>query len=136
MPDIMMTIGLYPFSVDTAAYQKLTRRVSWSWQSQPLIGQRDAMQYTGPGEEAISLEGVVFPHYSGGPAQLVALRAIGDTGLPQLMVAGTGIVMGKWVVLSVEEEQSVFFERGAPRKQTFKMELRRYHEGLEFASFL
>lgn len=136
MPDIMMVLGIFPFSIDTAAYQKLTRRKSWDWQTQPLIGQRDAQQYMGPGEEVISLEGVVYPHYAGGPVQLAALRAIGDSGLPQLMVSGAGVPMGKWIVLSVEEEQGPFFERGAPRKQTFKMELKRYQEGLSFVSFL
>lgn len=89
MADIMLMLGSYQFSIDTAAYQQLQRSTAYKWQGQDRVGQREALQYTGPGQDSVTLTGVVFPQYKGGTGQLNAMRALAATGQPQILVSGT-----------------------------------------------
>jgi hypothetical protein len=84
------------------------------------------MQYTGPGEDSISLSGDIYPAFAGGLHQLDSMRYYANQGLPLMMVDGNGYVFGRWVVQSVEETKEVFFADGVPRKQTFNMKITRY----------
>ena len=52
-----MRLGQFTFSVDTAAYQELSRTSEYRWASQDRIGQMPALQAVGPGSESINLDG-------------------------------------------------------------------------------
>ncbi|WP_275065393.1 phage tail protein, partial [Bartonella sp. ML69XJBT] len=43
---------------------------------------------------------------------------------------GQGRILGKFVILSVKEKQSVFHQNGSPKKQEFTINLREYGEEL------
>lgn len=129
MADVMMMLGTYRFSVSTAAYQQLQRSTAYKWQAQDRVGQREALQYTGPGTDTITLTGVVFPSYTGSTGQLNAMRALASTGLPQILVSGTGRVLGRWVIEKIDEQQGVFARAGVPMRQQFTMQLRKYDDG-------
>jgi phage protein U len=120
---VMMSLGDFRFSLDTAAYQSLDRSVSWRWQAIDRINARPAQQYIGPGEETISLDGTIYPSFRGGLGQIAAMQAEGDKGTPLLMVDGTGKVWGQYVITRLREGQSVFFSNGMPRKIDFTIEL-------------
>lgn len=122
---VMMKLGAYQFSISTAAYQELTRRTEWRWPTQDLYGVLPGVQFTGPGGDTITLNGVIYTEYRGGTGQLDAMRALGATGEPQLLVTGSGAMMGRWVVESVEEKQGTFAAAGMPRKQEFTLQLRK-----------
>lgn len=122
---VMMKLGAYQFSISTAAYQELTRRTEWRWPTQDLYGVLPGVQFTGPGGDTITLSGVIYAEYRGGLGQLDAMRALGASGAPQLLVTGSGTMMGRWVIESVEEKQSTFAAAGAPRKQEFTLQLRK-----------
>ncbi|WP_375654042.1 phage tail protein, partial [Bartonella sp. OD88NMGDW] len=49
---------------------------------------------------------------------------------PHILVTGQGKILGKFVILSVEEKQSVFHHNGTPKKQEFTIKLREYGEDL------
>lgn len=125
-----MRLGPLKFSIDGAAYQQLSRAVSYRWARQERIGANDAMQFTGLGPETISLTGVVFPLFRGGTGQLDAMRLAGSVGVPLPMIDGRGRVLGLFVIEEVSEEQTVFAIAGIPRKQTFSMRLSRYDGGI------
>lgn len=122
----MMRIGQFNFSVSTAAYQDFTREVNYRWQPQERFGQIPAQQFTGLGEENISLSGDIYPDYAGGLGQLDNMRLEAGLGLPLMLVDGQGYIWGKWVIKSIREQQTIFFADGAPRKQSFSMEITRY----------
>ncbi|WP_306168638.1 phage tail protein [Halomonas sp. MMSF_3323] len=127
--DVMMRLGPYVFSVSTAAYQALNRTTEYRWGAQERIGQREALQFVGPGKDVISLPGVIYPKYRGGFGQLNEMRSLAATGQPLLMVAGTGRLLGRWCIESITETQSVFLGAGLPRKQAFTLKLRKYDDG-------
>jgi phage protein U len=120
----------FVFGIKTAAYDRLQRMTSWNWPAQERAGRRPALQYTGPGEDSITLDGTVYTEKAG-LGQMDALRAMGDSGQPHIMVDQYGNVLGKWCVLSVKENQSSFFWDGAPRKQEFSVQLTAYGEDAE-----
>lgn len=130
MSRTMMRLGPYKFSVDTAAFQEVTRSMSMRWASQQRIGTNDALQMTGIGPETMELRGVVFPQFNAGSGQLNTMRAIASIGTPLPLITGTGRVLGLWVIESVSETQSVFAIKGAAKRQEFSMQLTRYDGGL------
>ena len=128
--DVMMQLGGYQFSVNTAAYQELRRNTDFKWSAQDLIGRLDALQFTGPGQDTITVQGAVFPHFKGGTGQLDAMRAEASKGKPLLLVDGRGRVHGLWIIERIEETQAVFAQAGVPLRQGFNMQLRKYGDGV------
>lgn len=127
-PGVMLQLGSFQFGVTTAAYQELKRTTEWRWPSQDQFGKLAAVQFVGPGNDSITLPGVIYPEWRGGLTQLDALRALGDTGEPQTMIDGRGKILGKWVIERVDEGQQVFAAAGVPRRQEFTLQLRRIHD--------
>lgn len=123
---VMMQLGAFQFGISTAAYQELSRKTSWRWAQQDVVGTRPALQFTGDGEDTISLQGTVFPEHRGGFYQVENLRTLGSLGQPQLLVSGYGELLGRWVIESVDERQAVFAAFGRPRKQEFTVQLKRF----------
>ena len=122
----MLQLGSFQFSVQSAAYQTLQRSTEYRWPAQDRFGKEPALQYVGPGAPTISLDGIVYPEWRGGLGQLDALRTLAAAGKPQTMVDGRGNILGRWVIESVNEKQSVFADAGVPRKQEFTINLRLY----------
>lgn len=46
---MMMSLGTFVFSLQTAAYQQLQRQMSWRHPASERVGARAARQYVGPG---------------------------------------------------------------------------------------
>ena len=128
MRETMMALGSYRFSLDSAAYQELRRSTAYRWQALARLQRLPAQQFLGPGSETLDLKGVIYPHYRGGFKQLDAMRAQAGKGEPLLLVDGLGFIWGQWVVLQVDETQSVLLTNGQPRKLEFQLRLARYGE--------
>jgi hypothetical protein len=128
MIKVMLRLGEYSFSLDTAAYERLERAVQYTWPSQPRIGQRPGRQFTGIGEESIDLPGVIYPQFRGTLNEMKTLRAMAEEGEPKLLVDGRGNVWGKYCIEEIKETQSVLFSDGVPREVRFQVKLARYGE--------
>ncbi|WP_083878552.1 phage tail protein [Acidocella sp. MX-AZ02] len=124
-----MILGSFLFSLNTAAFQELQRNTEYTWAAVPRFSQNDALQFTGPGQDMITLPGVVYPGFRGGGGQLNALRALAGQGKPQSLIDGMGNVYGRWVITGVAETQSIFAAFGQPKKQAFTVTLRWYDGG-------
>jgi len=132
MPDVMMALGPdYQFSIDTAAYDELRRRSGFRWAEMGRVSHHVSLQFIGIGIDDIELRGKLYPSYKGGLGQLDSLRNEAGRGKPLSLVSGYGAVFGKWCIFEIEEEQSVFAQRGAPRKIEFRLRLSRYGEDEE-----
>jgi len=124
-PTLLM-LGGFKFSLNTAVFQEVQRSTSWRWPAQERVGQYDALQFTGPGDDRVTLPGVVYPDFRGGVAQVESLRQIAAQGKPVRLISATGEMLGLWVVLSVDETASSFKPDGTPRKQEFNVTIRKY----------
>jgi len=126
---MMMALGMFIFSLPTLAYQELQRQTDWRHPSSSRVGTNPARQFAGRGDDAITLPGVVLPELAGTPISLDALRYMADTGKAWPLVEGTGRILGIWVIESITETRSLFFQDGAARRIEFSIKLTRIDDG-------
>lgn len=126
---MMMALGMFVFSLETLAYQELQRQTDWRHGSTSRIGTNPARQFLGPGDDSITLPGVLLPALAGSPLSLDALRMMADTGKAWPMVEGTGKILGLWVIESLSDNRTVFFKDGAARRIEFTLKLTRIDDG-------
>lgn len=121
--EIMMTLGSYRFGLSTAAYQEFKRTTEYRWASQAVLNRTPSMQFIGPGADSITLTGIIYTQFKGGLKQLDNMRAEAAKGEALLLTDGLGNIHGDWAIKRIEEKQSNFVVKGAPRKQGFSMVL-------------
>ncbi|PZW97311.1 hypothetical protein DFS28_105287 [Pseudomonas sp. 478] len=122
---MMLALGMFVFSLSTAAYQELQRQTDWRHASNSRIGAAPARQFVGRGEDAITLPGVILPELAGSPLSLDALRLMANTGKAWPVVEGSGRIYGLWVIESLSETKTFFFRDGTPRRIEFTLSLKR-----------
>ena len=127
---MMLALGPYRFSINTAAYQNLKHSSEYRWPATERIGKEPLLQATGKGSERIELEGVIYPYYKGGLEQMELMRLTAGNQEPFLLIDGNGAILGRWVITQIEESQSVFLANGNPRRIEFRLNLERYGEEL------
>jgi phage protein U len=127
-PQVMMTLGGFKFQLSSAVYQEFKRSTEYRWPKQDRFGRAPVRQYTGYGDDTITLSGVVYPGWNGGRQQVDALRDLAGQGEPLMMVAGDGTVMGRWVVDKVDEGQTIFGPAGAALRQEFTLNLSKFDD--------
>lgn len=122
---MLLALGMFVFSIDTLAFDDLSRRASWRHATSPRIGARDATQFTGPGEETISLPGSVFNEIADGRVSIDQLRAMANSGEAWSLVDGRGYVYGAFVITTIDDRAKAFFPDGTPRQIDFSIDLLR-----------
>ncbi len=122
----MLVLGVYRFSVTTAAYQKFTNNLTYLWPTQQRFGGEAKPQFTGIGERKRTLSGTIYPDYNGGLYQIDLMAAQAGLGIPLILVSGLGQVMGYWCITSISETASVFHKNGKAKKIEFDLELLYY----------
>jgi phage protein U len=121
-------LGGFKFSLNTAVFQQLQHSTSYRWPAQERIGQLDALQFTGPGEDRITLPGIVYPDFRGDANQIAQLRTLASGGRPLRLIAATGDILGLWVIESMDETQSAFKPDGTARRQEFTLTMRKFSD--------
>lgn len=128
---MMMGFGQFVFGLSTLAYQDLQRQSAWRHPSNSRVGTRPARQFLGPGDDTITLTGVVAPEFAGDVTSLDQLREMADAGLAWPLVSGTGEVLGAFVIESIHDTRAVFMVDGAARRIEFQLQLARVDEDNE-----
>jgi phage protein U len=124
---MLLSLGDFQFSVDTAAYGELALKAEYPWATVNRLQNTPQLQAVGKETRSISLQGVVYPSYrETGAEQIEDLRKAAAKMEPQPLVAGDGRSLGRWVVKSVSETDTVFFSDGTPQKQEFTLELEQF----------
>ncbi|MEN5032370.1 phage tail protein [Pseudomonas sp. Ps21-P2] len=126
---MMMALGMFIFSLETMVYQELQRQTEWRHGSTSRIGTNPARQFLGRGDDSITLPGVLLPALAGTPLSVDTLRYMADTGKAYPLVEGTGRILGIWVIESINETRTLFFQDGAARRIEFTIALKRIDDG-------
>lgn len=121
----MLALGPFAFGVATAGYHQLQRSMQFKHAAAVRVGQRDAYQKLGPGEEQITLTGVVAPGVTGTLASITRLEAMGRGGEPYVLVDGAGYVYGTYHIDSIQTTQRAHLADGTPRLVEFSLTLTR-----------
>lgn len=127
---MMAALGQFTFALNTLAFQELRRSSSWRHASNSRVGARPARQYVGPGDETISLSGLLVPEFLGDRRAIDRLRDMADKGAAYALVNGAGENFGAWVIESLEETGSVFVREGVARRVEFSISLTRVDDAL------
>lgn len=122
---MMMALGFFVFGLKTVPYQQLQRQTSWRHPSVSRIGKRPARQFLGPGDDTITLSGVLYPELTGGKLSLAMLEVMAEEGKAWPLIEGTGLFYGLFVIEEISRTDSVFFPDGAARKIEFSLKLTR-----------
>ncbi|MDE5192750.1 phage tail protein [Citrobacter freundii] len=85
---VMMMLGNFAFSIDTTAYNQLTREATWRWSEQERIGKQDLLQYTGKPGRTVRLEGQSHAFFRKGVDPVNDLFVLADQAKPQQLVSG------------------------------------------------
>ncbi|WP_197026528.1 phage tail protein [Hylemonella gracilis] len=115
---------MFVFSLPTLAFQQLEHQIAWRHANNERVGARAASQFLGPGEEAITLTGLVLPGF-GKRLALDSLRFMADTGAGYVLVDGLGRIYGRFVIVELRQTGTVFNQLGQPSRIEFSIALRR-----------
>lgn len=128
---MLLTLGLFVFSVQTAPFDSIKRKNAWRWPSNNRTGADQVYQYTGRDEETITLTGTLMPEYTGGLSNIDILRTMADRGEPYLLMAGSGDIYGYYIITDLDEDQSYLLDDGTAQKIDFNITLKRYASNLQ-----
>jgi len=127
---MMMIYGLLPFMRQTLPYTQLMHDSSWSWANNSRVGTRPAAQFTGKGNDKITLSGELRPELTGGPVKALAFQLLADEGRAWPLIGGDGTIYGMYVIESFKTTHSDFYADGSARVIAFTLSLLRVDESL------
>ncbi len=120
---MMMALGQFAFGLSTVAYQELKRQTAWRHPSNSRVGAPPARQSIGPGDDTITLTGLLMPELMGSPTAMSELREMGQSGEAWPLVDGAGFVYGVFAIESLHETGTLHIEEGLPRRTEFQLQL-------------
>lgn len=124
---------------ETPNFETIQRDAQFTWVSNDRLSRDPAMQFVGPGEENISIDGKMYPYHFGGLDTIARLRAAGRRGKPMDMVrfyplkepAGYAAeAIGTFAIKRVRTIESKIGSIGVAHKIDFTVELARYGDDL------
>lgn len=128
-----LALGTFVFQLRTLPLEQLQRSREFRHPTIDRVGARPASQYTGPGEDTVTLSGVMPIEFSGGMVPVDTLAAIANSGESRMLVTGYGEVLGAYVIVSIEETHRHLLGDGMPRVVDYTVKLRRVDDPVEFA---
>lgn len=121
----LMALGMFLFEIGTLPYDEMQRKADWQHARSARVGARDATQYTGPGDETVSLAGAVYAEIADGRVSLDELCTMADDGEALPLVDGSGTVYGNFVITSIDERHAFLMSDGRARRIDFGIDLLR-----------
>ncbi|WP_316207379.1 phage tail protein [Bradyrhizobium sp. SZCCHNR3118] len=120
---------------ETPNFETIQRDAQFTWVANDRLSRDPAMQFTGPGQESIAIDGKMYPYHFGGLDTLSRLRAAGRRGKPMDMVRfyplqnPSGYAaesIGTFVIMRVRTIEQKIGSIGIAHKIDFTVELTRY----------
>ena len=125
MIDQLLTYGMFVFGMNRLNYQELERRTSWKHGKGARYMARDAGQYLGPGDQTITINGMLVPEIAGTYGDIERLLEMGDTGDVYPLILGTGLILGEFRMLGLDDRWRHIIAGGLPRIVDFAVDLER-----------
>lgn len=126
---VPMALGPFMFHSLRFGYDGLRRDLSTRWADIATVGGLNRLQWTGGDDDTVSIEGVIFPEEFGGLGVLEGVRGAAQSGAVLPLITLAGNVYGLHVVEGVSEDQAFHDRLGRPRKDVFRLRLKRYAGG-------
>lgn len=130
MFSVQMILGFYPFMISTAAYEELSESVSFEWAETKRMGQYPAMHYVGQNATVRQLRGKLCPPFTGGRSSITKLQFLAEQATPMMLISGSGLVLGRWVIDTIEDTGRFHTSLGAPRLTEWNVKIKKYDDGV------
>lgn len=123
----LLALGSHIFEIAPLNFQEIERETAPKLPAIARFGARPGRQFTGLGEDPITISGLLFPEELGGRAELEAVRATQSSGQPVLMLGWAGssglaaTVYGMVVILSVSDSQTRISRSGIGRRLSYSI---------------
>lgn len=123
---MLLTLGQFVFSVDTMTFNEIQRSRSWSYGSNAIGQGRDQYQFTGVGEETVTIPFLIYQSHGFGDRQSIDdLSEMADSGKGFVLLDGSGYLHGVFVITAIDETRSHITSSGVARKIDGTMKLTR-----------
>ena len=125
----LLSLGPHIFEIAPLNFQEITRLTEAKWPTVPRFGQAPGRQFTGFGEDPITISGLLYPEELGGRQELEAVRLTQRAARPVIMmgwsslITTAALVYGRVVILNVEDEQTSINRQGHGRRIEFSIEV-------------
>lgn len=133
---VTMALGPFMFRSHGFGYTGVGRELDVSWAEIETVGRMNALQWTGPRSEVITINGVLFPKEFGGDGTLEGVRLAAKSGIPLMLVSLGGKVFGLHAIQKVSEDRGFHDRRGKPGRNAYTIEVKRIGFGFSLFSFL
>ncbi len=121
----LASLGLFIFDLASLPFNEVGRRRDWRHARSERVGVRDAFQFTGPGQDRVSLQGAIVPGVAGSFASIETLVQMAETGDVHQFADGTGRIWGGFVIQSLDTRGRYITVDGVPRMIDFAIEIER-----------
>lgn len=122
---MLAALGLFVFELASLPFGEVQRRRDWRHEPAKRIGARDTGQFVGPGDDLVTLSGILVPGVAGSYASLDMLVEMADAGENYSFVDGTGRVWGEYAILALDTRSKYLMIDGVARMVDFALDLRR-----------
>ncbi|QCT18513.1 phage tail protein [Jejubacter calystegiae] len=127
---MMMVLGLYVFMLRTVPYQELQYQRNWRLATNSRVNRRPSVQFLGQDSDPLTLSGVLMPSLTGGRMSLLALEQMAEQGKAWPLIEGSGTIYGMYMIESLSQTKTEFFEDGTARRIEFSLVLKRVDDSL------
>jgi phage protein U len=107
-----------------------------TWAEIETTGRLNALQWTGPRSETITITGVLFPAEWGGASTLEGVRLAANNGIPLMLVSLGGKVFGSHTIQKIDEDRTYHDRFGTPGRNAYTIEVKRIGSGFSLLSLL
>ena len=127
----LATLGVFVFTRQTIPYQSLDRTSSWRHPTNSVVGAMPKTQFTGKDSETVTISGRLAPEITGGKLSLAMLELMAESGAAFPLIEGADfMLMGFFVIESIQETRTELFGDGTPRLIDFTLNLKRTDDPL------
>lgn len=122
-----LTVDTRPFSIDT-----MDRTADASIVSKPVIGGFQPKEFTGEGEDEITISGEIIPHRIGGLSHLEMAHEMRRAGTRFPLSRGDGTFFGWYAISKINEKHSDLMRDGVGFKVAHTITM--VKTGMDFGS--
>jgi len=133
---VTMALGPFMFHSHGFGYTDVSRKLDTTWAEIETAGRLNALQWTGPRSEVVTINGVLFPAEWGGTGTLEGVRLAAKNGIPLMLVSLGGKVFGSHAIQKIDEDRAFHDRTGAPGRNAYSIEVRRIGSGFSLLSLL
>ncbi len=113
-----IVIEVFPFNADKVGWEN-----GHDFAAKDVIGARRPQEQMGVADTKLSLSGKVLPHRFGGAGTVELLKAVADSGDPQMVIKGSGQVLGWYHITSAKGTETFLDAQGNGRLIEWSAEL-------------